>query len=151
MEREPVRKIVINGREYASADEMPPEIREVYERALALTADADANGVPDVLEGKGRGLFATVREAWGVAQAAKKAGIQSFELPRAGGRTIGKTAPASRPASGMSPASPPSRAAAKRAPSSVEPTRVGGRFGGILVFACFAAAAWLIARELGLF
>lgn len=148
MEREPAGKIVINGREYASADEMPPEIREVYERALALTADADANGVPDVLEGKGRGLFATVREAWGVAQAAKKAGIQSFELPRAGGRTIEKTPPAAQPTNSASPASRP---AATRAPSSVEPTPVGGRFGGLLVFACFAAAAWLIARELGLF
>lgn len=148
MEREPAGKIVINGREYASADEMPPAIREAYERALALTADTDANGVPDVLEGKGRGLFATVREAWGVAQAAKKAGIQSFELPRAGGRTIGKTKPA---APGSRPTSPAARPTGTRAPSSVEPTPVGGRFGGLLILGCFAAAAWLIARELGLF
>jgi hypothetical protein len=150
MEREPARTIVINGREYESADEMPPEIREVYERALALTADADGNGVPDVLEGKGRGLLATLREAWGVAQAAKKAGIQSFELPRSSGASptpMGVAAPRANTPQARRPVEPP----ATRPPSSLEPTPVGGRLGTLLILGCFAGAAWLLARELGLF
>jgi hypothetical protein len=45
--------IVVNGVEYSSADEMPPEIRSQYERVAALLADRDRNGIPDLVERPG--------------------------------------------------------------------------------------------------
>jgi hypothetical protein len=50
MNKKTATKIVFNGREYASADELPPELRAQYDR-LMNTVDADHNGVPDALEG----------------------------------------------------------------------------------------------------
>jgi hypothetical protein len=44
-------RITVNGREYQRVDEMPPEVRRQYERAMSMLADKDGNGVPDVLEG----------------------------------------------------------------------------------------------------
>lgn len=46
-------RITVNGREYASVADMPPEVRQQYERAMSVLADKDGNGVPDVLEGLG--------------------------------------------------------------------------------------------------
>ncbi len=46
-------RIIFNGREYANADEMPPEARAAYEQAMSVFADADRNGVPDIFEGAG--------------------------------------------------------------------------------------------------
>ncbi|MCI0360059.1 MAG: hypothetical protein L0211_16400 [Planctomycetaceae bacterium] len=43
-------KIVINGREYSSPDELPAEAREGYERAMSALADKNGNGIPDTLE-----------------------------------------------------------------------------------------------------
>jgi hypothetical protein len=43
-------KIVINGQEYDSVEEMPPEARAAYEQLLAAFADADQNGMPDMVE-----------------------------------------------------------------------------------------------------
>jgi hypothetical protein len=43
--------IIFNGKTYNSIDDMPPEARQAYEKALALLADQDANGVPDFLDG----------------------------------------------------------------------------------------------------
>jgi hypothetical protein len=45
------RRIIFNGREYASPEEMPREAREAYEAALGVFADKDGDGVPDLLEG----------------------------------------------------------------------------------------------------
>lgn len=45
-------KIIFNGREYKSADEMPPEARAAYEQAMSVFTDADRNGIPDIFEGK---------------------------------------------------------------------------------------------------
>ena len=45
-------QITINGREYSSVEEMPPDVRKEYERAMSLLADRDGNGVPDVFEGQ---------------------------------------------------------------------------------------------------
>ena len=43
----------INGKTYSSPDQMPEDVRKVYESAMAkLREDKDGNGVPDVLEGK---------------------------------------------------------------------------------------------------
>jgi hypothetical protein len=46
-----IGKITVNGREYGSIEEMPPDVREQYRRAMSLLADRDGNGVPDVLDG----------------------------------------------------------------------------------------------------
>jgi Short C-terminal domain len=44
-------RIVFNGQEYSSPEEMPAEIRQVYERTMAtVLADADRDGVPDLFE-----------------------------------------------------------------------------------------------------
>jgi hypothetical protein len=43
-------KITVNGQTYSSADEMPPDVRAKYDRAMAAMADRDNNGIPDVLE-----------------------------------------------------------------------------------------------------
>jgi len=43
--------IIFNGKTYNSIDDMPPEARQAYEKALALLADQNANGVPDFLDG----------------------------------------------------------------------------------------------------
>ena len=48
-------RIMFNGQEYASAEAMPADVRKVYEQALAQLADADHNGIPDVLERGGAG------------------------------------------------------------------------------------------------
>jgi hypothetical protein len=44
-------RITINGREYASVDEMPPDVLAIYQQSMSMLADRDGNGVPDILEG----------------------------------------------------------------------------------------------------
>jgi hypothetical protein len=48
-------RIIFNGQEYASTDVMPEEVRKAYQQALAQFADADQNGIPDILERGGPG------------------------------------------------------------------------------------------------
>lgn len=44
-------RIVFNGQEYSSPEEMPAEIREVYERTMAnVLADNNRNNIPDIFE-----------------------------------------------------------------------------------------------------
>jgi phage-related protein len=48
------KRIVFNGKEYAGIQQMPADVRKAFLAAVAqIGADADGNGVPDVLEGKG--------------------------------------------------------------------------------------------------
>jgi hypothetical protein len=50
-------RIVFNGKEYAGPEEMPDDVRKEFLAMLAqIGTDADGNGVPDVLEGKGNVL-----------------------------------------------------------------------------------------------
>ncbi|HEY7089159.1 MAG TPA: hypothetical protein VH518_13775 [Tepidisphaeraceae bacterium] len=42
--------ITINGVEYSSVQQMPPDARREYDRVMALLADKNGNGVPDLLE-----------------------------------------------------------------------------------------------------
>jgi len=47
-------RIVFNGQEYSSPEEMPAEIRKAYEQAMAtVLADADRDGIPDIFESGG--------------------------------------------------------------------------------------------------
>ena len=44
-------RIVFNGQEYSSPEEMPPDVRQVYDRTMStVLADTDRNGVPDIFE-----------------------------------------------------------------------------------------------------
>jgi hypothetical protein len=43
-------KIVVNGREFSSPDQMPPDVRAAYEQAMSALADKNGNGIPDILE-----------------------------------------------------------------------------------------------------
>ena len=43
-------KIIANGKEYNSIEELPPDVREKYDQAIG-TLDANRDGVPDFLEG----------------------------------------------------------------------------------------------------
>jgi len=52
-------KIVFNGREYSSVEEMPPDVRQLYEQMMGAF-DANGNGVPDILEGGGSPVNAQV-------------------------------------------------------------------------------------------
>lgn len=48
------KKILFNGKEYDSPDEMPPDARQAYEAAMGqfndMFADPDRDGVPDIFE-----------------------------------------------------------------------------------------------------
>jgi hypothetical protein len=44
--------IIINGQNYDSPDDMPPQVRESYLKAMEVLKDSDGNGIPDILEGK---------------------------------------------------------------------------------------------------
>ena len=46
-----LRTITLNGRTYNSVEEMPPDVREQFEKAMSLLADKNNNGIPDALEG----------------------------------------------------------------------------------------------------
>ena len=39
------------GKAYTSVDDLPPEARAKYEKAMSALADKDGNGIPDILEG----------------------------------------------------------------------------------------------------
>jgi hypothetical protein len=43
-------RIVFNGQEYASREAMPEDVRKANDEVLATLRDADADGIPDVLE-----------------------------------------------------------------------------------------------------
>ncbi len=47
-------RIIFNGQEYSSPEEMPAEIRRAYEQAMgSVLADADRNDIPDIFEAGG--------------------------------------------------------------------------------------------------
>jgi hypothetical protein len=52
-------KIVFNGQEFSGPDQMPAEVRRVYDQTMnGVLADANENGIPDVFEGGGsKGVF----------------------------------------------------------------------------------------------
>lgn len=52
-------KVVVDGQEYNSLDDLPPEARAMYDQAMG-TLDAYRNGIPDFMEGlRGTGQDST--------------------------------------------------------------------------------------------
>lgn len=56
-------KIIFNGKTYTKLEEMPSEVRQAYEQALAQFADANKNGIPDILEGVGAGNVISIQRS----------------------------------------------------------------------------------------
>ncbi|HZA56378.1 MAG TPA: hypothetical protein VE616_19195 [Candidatus Udaeobacter sp.] len=56
-------KIIFNGKEYASPEAMPEEVRQAYQQALAHLADADRNGIPDILERGAAGNVIAIQQS----------------------------------------------------------------------------------------
>jgi hypothetical protein len=56
-------RIFFNGQEYASAEAMPAEVLKAYQEALGKLADADRNGIPDVLEQRGAGNVIGIQQS----------------------------------------------------------------------------------------
>ena len=44
------KKIIVDGREFSSVEEMPPDVRRRYEQAMSALADRDGDGVPDIMQ-----------------------------------------------------------------------------------------------------
>jgi len=56
-------KIIFNGKTYTNVESMPEEVRQAYQQALAHLADADKNGIPDIMERGGAGNVIAIRQA----------------------------------------------------------------------------------------
>jgi hypothetical protein len=47
-------KIIFNGTEYHSLEEMPADVRQQYQTVMGMFADKDQNGIPDAFEKPGQ-------------------------------------------------------------------------------------------------
>ncbi len=56
-------RFIVNGNEYASVEEMPADVRQVYDAALERLADDNKNGVPDILEANVPGKVVAVQHS----------------------------------------------------------------------------------------
>jgi len=56
-------KIIFNGKTYTKVEDMPEEMRQAYQQALAHLADADKNGVPDIMERGGAGNVIAIQQS----------------------------------------------------------------------------------------
>jgi hypothetical protein len=56
-------KIIFNGTTYTSVESMPEDVRQAYRQALAHLADADRNGIPDILERGGAGNVIAIQQS----------------------------------------------------------------------------------------
>src|SRR5919106_1652892 len=56
-------KIIFNGKEYASPEAMPEEVRRAYQQALGQFSDADKNGIPDILERGAAGNVIAIQQS----------------------------------------------------------------------------------------
>jgi len=55
-------QVIYQGQVYTNVDEMPPEVRQAYQKAMSVFADADHDGIPDIFQGRAMprpGLSAT--------------------------------------------------------------------------------------------
>jgi hypothetical protein len=56
-------KIIFNGKTYTKLEDMPEEVRQAYQQALAQFVDADKNGIPDILERGGAGNVIAIQQS----------------------------------------------------------------------------------------
>src|SRR6266498_1863674 len=56
-------KIIFNGKTYTNVESMPEEVRQAYQQALAQFADADKNGIPDILERGAAGNVIAIQQS----------------------------------------------------------------------------------------
>ena len=56
-------KIIFNGKTYTSVASMPDEVRQAYQQAMAQFADADKNGIPDILERGAKGNVIAIQQS----------------------------------------------------------------------------------------
>ncbi len=56
-------KIIFNGKEYTGPEAMPEEVRQAYQQAMAQFADADKNGIPDILERGSSGNVISIQQS----------------------------------------------------------------------------------------
>ena len=56
-------KIIFNGKTYTKVEDMPEEIQQAYQQALAQFADADKNGIPDTMEGRAAGNVVAIQQS----------------------------------------------------------------------------------------
>jgi len=57
------KKIIFNGKAYAGPEAMPEKERRAYEQAMAQFADANRNGIPDILEGGAAGNVIALQQS----------------------------------------------------------------------------------------
>ena len=152
------RKIVINGKEYASTDEMPPEIRALYEKAMETFADRDGNQVPDFLEGKGPGVWQSAKQMWSLASEARKIGINQVTF--SGNEAIEVKARSAAPGESARREAPRVEAPRADSPtfsipttsSPLEPTvGAGGGARSFILLIALLGGALYVARQLGWF
>ena len=73
--------IYFNGKRYDSIADMPADIRQIYERFNRLFADADQDGVPDLIQGRGlAGIKDTISAAKELGQMSSQAGWTQEQL-----------------------------------------------------------------------
>ncbi|HTL31362.1 MAG TPA: hypothetical protein VL282_19165 [Tepidisphaeraceae bacterium] len=54
-------RMTVNGKTYSSINEMPPDVRAQYEKAMrSMMADKDGDGIPDLLENRTPGSSTSV-------------------------------------------------------------------------------------------
>jgi len=160
-------KITINGHEYDSPEQMPSDLRQLYESAMrqALPAlkDQDGNGVPDLLEGQGSGRARTFLSSRITINGKTYRGVEemppdvreiyeaAMANPGAPGTPVKKNAffvsfGLSRGARPQNAASGPTIQALPTAPvmaNPIEPTGAQPRIPALLVFLAGALAAGL--------
>lgn len=56
-------RIIFNGQEYASPDDMPEDVRKAYQAVLDTLVDRDGDGMPDGLKSDGRNVVAVHQSA----------------------------------------------------------------------------------------
>lgn len=56
-------KIIFNGKTYSNIEDMSEEERQAYQEALAQFADADKNGIPDIMEQGKRGNVIAIKQS----------------------------------------------------------------------------------------
>jgi hypothetical protein len=157
MDTKLTRKIQINGKEYASTDEMPPEIRALYEKAMETFADRDGNQVPDFLEGKGPGVWQSAKQMWSLASEARKIGINQVTFSggdpidvKTRSPTVGESARGEAPRVEAPRAEAPTFSIPTTS-SPLEPTVAGGGARSFFVLIALIGGALYIARQLGWF